>query len=59
MVVCWVFSPCSERIMKVDSMGGCGGSKRLVITVIVTVVGINVTERIKWNSDRSVALLCK
>ena len=45
--------------MKVDSMGGSSGSKRLVVTVIVTVIGMNVTERIKWKSDRRVALFCK
>lgn len=66
MVVCWMFSPCSEqmkghcsKIMEVDSVGGCGGGKRLVITVTVTVVGMNVTERIVWKSDWRVALLCK
>ena len=45
--------------MKVDSMGGSSGSKRLVVTVIVTVVGINVTEWIKGKIDMRVALLCK
>lgn len=66
MVVCLMFSPCSEyfeahwsKIMEVDSVGGCGGGQRLVITVAVTVVGMNVIERIVWKSDRIVALLCK
>ena len=45
--------------MEVDSVGGCGGGQRLVITVAVTVVGMNVIERIVWKSDRIVALLCK
>lgn len=38
-------------IMEEDSLGGGGGSKHLVITVIV-IVGISVTERIKWDGDR-------
>jgi len=40
-------------IMEEDSLGGGGGSKHLVITVIV-IVGIIVTERIKWDGDRRV-----
>ena len=40
-------------IMEEDSLGGGGGSKHLVITVIV-IVGISVTKRIKWDSDRRV-----
>ena len=40
-------------ILEEDSLGGGGGSKHLVITVIV-IVGINVTEWIKWHGDRRV-----
>ena len=40
-------------IMEEDSLGSGGGSKHLVITVIV-IVGIIVTERIKWDGDRGV-----